>query len=357
MPLRLADKWVWDFWLARADDYHVFYLQAPRSLGDPELRHWNASIGHAVSQDLREWQVLPDALCPGPPGAWDDCTVWTGSTIEHNGMWHTFYTGVNAEERASEGAIQRIGLATSGDLEHWHKHEGNPLLCADLRYYSERDLGDEGPEQTWRDPWVFRHPATGDFHAFITARGRKGPLDGRGVVGHARSRDLLRWEALPPLTEPGHFWALEVPQLVEIGGLYYLLFSTWAEAHSAARREVTLLEPVGGTHYLVSEDPLGPFRYATHDFLVGDPLGSLYSGKLVEAPDGELLFLAWQNFAPDGSFVGELGDPLPVTIGRDGNLRVKVRPATDLSSRPATRLDEWCDGADEQDSKEETYNR
>ena len=44
MTLRLPDKWVWDFWLARdGTDYHAFYLQAPRALGDPELRHLNAA--------------------------------------------------------------------------------------------------------------------------------------------------------------------------------------------------------------------------------------------------------------------------------------------------------------------------
>jgi beta-fructofuranosidase len=37
MTLRLPDKWMWDFWLIRDGmDYHVFYLQAPRSLGDPD---------------------------------------------------------------------------------------------------------------------------------------------------------------------------------------------------------------------------------------------------------------------------------------------------------------------------------
>jgi beta-fructofuranosidase len=131
------------------------------------------------------------------------------------------------------------------------------------------------------------------------------------------------WETLPPLTEPGDFYALKVPQLMEIGDRYYLLFSTWAEAHSAARREGLGLDPVNGTHYLVAEDPLGPFRFSTDEFLVGDPSGSLYSGKLVEGPDGHPYFLAWRNFAPDGSFVGELDDPLPVSVDGEGNLSVE----------------------------------
>ena len=36
MTLRLADKWVWDFWLLQArDEHHIFYLQAPRTLEVP----------------------------------------------------------------------------------------------------------------------------------------------------------------------------------------------------------------------------------------------------------------------------------------------------------------------------------
>jgi beta-fructofuranosidase len=275
MALRLTEKWVWDFWLARdGTDYHVFYLQAPRSLVEQQLRHLSASIGHAVSKDLENWRVLPDALHPGPRGAWDEDAVWTGSVVRRGGTWHMFYTGVRTEEGS---VVQRVGSATSTDLTRWRK---------------------------------------------ITARAQEGPPDGRGVIGHARSRDLAGWETLPPLTEPGHFYALEVPQLVRIGGRYYLLFSTWAEAHSAARRQETRLNPVGGTHYLVAEDPLGPFRYSTNDFLVGDPLGSLYSGKVVEGPHGRLCYLAWRNFAPDGAFVGELVDPLPIAVDGGGNLYV-----------------------------------
>jgi hypothetical protein len=48
----LQDKWIWDFWLARdGDDYHVFYLQAPKSLGDPSARHHNATIDEFLAGD------------------------------------------------------------------------------------------------------------------------------------------------------------------------------------------------------------------------------------------------------------------------------------------------------------------
>jgi beta-fructofuranosidase len=322
MALRLPDKWVWDFWLAQdGPDYHVFYLQAPRSLGDPDLRHWHASVGHAVSPDLRNWRILPDALHPGPAGEWDDYATWTGCVVQHAGTWYLFYTGCN---RAEKGLVQRIGLATSADLIRWQKHPENPLITADPRWY---ELLDQGlwHDQAWRDPWVFQpsqNGTAGAFHALITARANHGLPDGRGVIAHARSDDLIHWDVLPPVTEPGDFGHLEVPQLAEIGDRYYLLFCTGSDMHSSARRQRTGLQPVTGIHYLVANTPLGPFRFTNDQFLIGDAIGSLYAGKLVAGPDGEWLMLATRMFTPDGSFIGELNDPIPVITDPEGNLSV-----------------------------------
>ena len=83
-------------------EHHLFYLQAPRSLGRPALRHKHASIGHAVSTDLRSWRVLADALHPGPNGSWDDQATWTGSAIGHAGRWYMLYTGINRKERCAQ---------------------------------------------------------------------------------------------------------------------------------------------------------------------------------------------------------------------------------------------------------------
>jgi len=66
MSLRYDDRWIWDFWTAiDGPDVHLFHLQAPRALGDPELRHRHATVGHAVSRDLRTWTELPPRSRPG----------------------------------------------------------------------------------------------------------------------------------------------------------------------------------------------------------------------------------------------------------------------------------------------------
>lgn len=319
MSLALADRWVWDFWFAQdGDDVHVFYLQAPRSLGDPDLRHHHATIGHAVSQDLRSWHVLPTALGPGPGEAFDDLATWTGSVLRAQGEWHMFYTGVS---RAEDGRVQRIGHASSADLTTWTKH--GMVLEADGRWYEKLD--DQTPEEAWRDPWVWWDEGTQEFHMLVTARGNHGPRDERGVIGHASSPDLETWSAGPPLSEPGEFYHLEVPQLVHIGGAWRVLFCATQREHSARRLARAGVVAEGGTHYLTSTNRFGPYALERDDFLVGDERARHYAGRLLEHR-GEWLFFAWENEDDHGRFIGHLSDPMPVHVGPDGELQVLASP-------------------------------
>jgi len=321
MTLHLEDKWIWDFWFARDDDhFHVFYLQAPKSVGDPEQRHWHVSIGHALSRDLRNWELLPDAIHPGKPSDWDDYTTWTGSVIQRQDLWYMFYTGTNREEN---GLVQRIGVATSRDLIHWGKYAGNPVMEVDTRWYEQLDTA-IWHDQAWRDPFVFQEPETGTFHAFITARVNSGPPDERGVIAHTKSADLFHWEILPPLTNPGLFGQLEVPQLLKIRQMYYLLFSTQDWAYSERYQRQLKSQPITGVHYFVADNPLGPFSNQSDELLIGDASGKLYSGKIVQAAQDEWVFLAFHNSDENGKFVGDLTDPIAVEVEKDGKLRLRI---------------------------------
>jgi beta-fructofuranosidase len=314
--LRLDHRWVWDFWsVADGPDHHLFYLQAPRALGDPDLRHHHATIGHAVSRDLRDWRVLDDVLGPGPPGSWDDLAVWTGSVISVDGHWAMLYTGISHRER---GAVQRIGLATSDDLVSWRKHPANPVLEADERWYELLGAG-AWPEQAWRDPWLLVDPDTGLFRALITARAAGArAADGAGVVAVAHSEDLVQWTVGPPITEPGWYGHLEVPQVSGIGGRWYLTFSVEAERHAAQHPDRIAGRALRSVRYRVADDPLGPFLAETDRVLVGDAAGSRYAGKIVPSA-GRHYLLAFRCFDPDAGFRGEIDDPVPL-IDRDGQL-------------------------------------
>jgi beta-fructofuranosidase len=317
--LRLDDRWVWDFWsVTDGPDHHLFYLQAPRALGDPNLRHHHATIGHAVSRNLRDWRVLADVLGPGPPGSWDDLAVWTGSVIRADRHWAMLYTGIGHRDR---GAVQRIGLATSDDLVSWRKHPANPVLEADERWYELLSAG-AWPEQAWRDPWLMSDPETGGFHALITARAaRAHASDGAGVVAVAHSEDLVHWMVGPPITEPGWYGHLEVPQVSRIGGRWYLTFSVEAERHAAQHPDRIAGRAMRSVRYRVADDPLGPFLAETDHQLVGDPAGSRYAGKIVPS-EGRHYLLAFRCFDPDTGFSGEIDDPVPL-IARDGQLDIE----------------------------------
>jgi beta-fructofuranosidase len=311
--LRLPDAWIWDFWLADdGDAYHLFFLRASRALGDPDRRHFRASVGHAVSTDLRAWEQVADALVPADRPAFDDLAIWTGSVLRApDGTWHMFYTAAGSAER---GLVQRIGLATSTDLMTWHRHPASPVVQADPRWYEQ--LGESSwPDQAWRDPWVFADPDGDGWHMLITARANRGPVDDRGVVGHARSHDLVHWTVHPPLTAPGAgFGHLEVPQVELVDGRPVLLFSCLRAELAGHRRTDGV---TGGTWAAPGESLLGPFDVAAAQPLTDD---GRYSARLIRDRAGQWQLLAFRNRGEDGRFVGELTDPQPVVYSPSGVL-------------------------------------
>jgi sucrose-6-phosphate hydrolase SacC (GH32 family) len=252
--LRLPGAWIWDFWLADdGDRYHLFFLFAPRDLGDERQRHHRAAIGHAVSEDLRSWVRVGDVVAASEPPAFDDLATWTGSVVrDRDGRWWLFYTGVTLVDARIR---QTIGAATSIDLMAWHKEAASPLVTADGRWY-ERLGGGDWHEEAWRDPWVLADPDGDGWHMLITARASHGPADDRGVIGHADSTDLRRWRVGPPLSKPGSgFGHIECPQLASVDGRLVLVFSCLDPQFSAARRGTGA---TGGILYVAADSPTDP---------------------------------------------------------------------------------------------------
>ena len=316
MTLRLADHWVWDTWFAVDGDLvHAFFLHAPRSLGDPDLRHGHARVGHAVSRDLRAWELRAPVLQGAEPGAIDERATWTGSVIRDGDGWLMAYTGIGARDGGRW--IQRIGLATSPDLDTWTRTD--VVVRADPRWYET--ASDARRAEHWRDPWMYVDP-DGVLHLLITARASDGPDDGRGVIGHAWSRDRRTFEVGPPLSAPGEVRQLEVPQLVDLGGgRWTVLASLRTTAHGAARRARPGFMSETGTLALDGPSPLGPFAVPPGPCLLGDPADRLYAARLVELR-GQRHLIAWIDRDADGHFVGELTAPISVETGLDGRLRI-----------------------------------
>jgi beta-fructofuranosidase len=316
MALKLPDAWTWDMWFADDGElHHVFYLKASRALHDERRRHYRASVGHAVSTDLRKWEEVDDVMVASDGPAFDDLAIWTGSVIQGpDDVWRFFYTGCSRREN---GLVQRIGVATSNDLYTWHARSSEPLLEADARWYERLDA-EAWENEAWRDPWVYSDPLGNGWHMLITARAASGSVYERGVVGHATSSDLETWEVQPPLSEAGTgFGQLEVLQIAQVEGRNVLLFGCLQGELSVERRA---RGERGGIWSLPIDDPLGPFDITRATRLTDH---SLYCGKLVQDHDGVSWLMAFNNYDRAGEFLGGgLADPLPVAWGEDGILRV-----------------------------------
>ncbi|HET6706054.1 glycosyl hydrolase family 32 [Amycolatopsis sp.] len=301
--LRLPDHWVWDSWYTTDDDgrHHAFFLRASRALLDPERRHRRASIGHAVSRDLRTWELVADALVPADGPAWDDLATWTGSVVRGpDRRWYLFYTGVRDD---GGHAVQRIGLAVSDDLHTWHRFGAKPLVEPDPAWYAHDDRTDWAGE-AWRDPWVFPAPGGDGWHMLVTAHAK----DGGGVIGHAFSADLLHWEVRPPLTRPGGFGHLEVPQVAVVDGQPLLLFCSNLGVRAAEAAVWAVPGPA----------VTGPW-----DLSLARPVScpGLYAPRLVRDAGNAWHLIGFVS-ERDGGFAGELSDPFAVRYTASAGLQV-----------------------------------
>ncbi|MFF7314662.1 family 43 glycosylhydrolase [Streptomyces sp. NPDC008137] len=308
--LRLTDHWVWDSWYARDDQgrHHAFFLRASRALHDPERRHRRASIGHAVSTDLRTWELGTDALVAADTPAWDDLATWTGSVVRGpDRRWYLFYTGLT---QASDRHVQRIGVAVSDDLNVWQRHGDKALVEPDPTWYEDCDRS-AWPGEAWRDPFVFADPSGDGWHMLITAYAKQRPAHGGGVIGHAWSPDLLTWQVRPPLTKPAGFGHLEVPQVAVVDGQPLLLFcSNYAE------------RPLTHQIWVVPGPSLtGPWDMAQARAVLVD---NLYAPRLVQDATGGWNLMGFVE-ERDGLFAGELSDPIPVRYTPEGGLGVVGR--------------------------------
>ncbi|MGO2235432.1 levansucrase [Marinomonas sp. UCMA 3892] len=320
MTIALEKKWIWDSWYHKEGDvWHGYFLQADKSLIDPELRHLNVSQAHAISKDLIHWEHLGTCFEPSTTTAWDDSTTWTGSVVkDDDGLYHLFYTGTCLAEKS---LYQRVGHAISDDLHNW-KRVGDGL-CLDIigenaQYYEDQHQVGHWHDRAMRDPWVMKNPNGKGWLMYFTARAPdiEEPNAG-GAIGFATSDDLYHWELQKPVFVGG-FGQLEVPQVFELEGRWYCLFCTssshWADAFIKARAG----KPVTGNHYLVADNPEGPWSLPESEFLDGDEPCYRYAARILQTDTGPVI-IGFHDQGPNG-FVGEILDPVAVHVNDEGLL-------------------------------------
>jgi beta-fructofuranosidase len=161
----------------------------------------------------------------------------------------------------------------------------------------------------------------------ITARAHTGEVDNRGVIGHARSSDLVAWDVGPPLSRPGAGFAhLEVPQIIVIDGRTVLLFSCGLDKLAPIRAEG---HRGGGIWSLQVQHFTGPYDLTPAAVVTTDPL---YSGRVIRDRTGQWIMMACVDAASDGSFEGVVSGPIPVHWDRGrGGLAAQASPNNSIT--------------------------
>ena len=305
--LALQDEWVWDSWYLKEDDsWHCWFLKAPKSIGDPNLRHWHVSHGHATSVDLINWEIQGTCFTPATKGNFDDYTIWTGSTVKgDDDKWHYFYTGTS---HAEDGKVQRIGHAISNDLHKWERVDDGLclVLVGENANHYETNWEERWFDRAMRDPWVMKDPASNGWLMYFTARSsREGEANDTGCIGFAKSNDLYEWKLEAPVFIGG--WGqLEVPQVFNYQDKWYCLFCMSSEHQATWHKEENGISG-RGNHYLIANHPYGPWELATGPAF--DVKQERYASRIVKQ-DG-LKILGFKDGEPN-SFGGVIMNPQAV---------------------------------------------
>jgi beta-fructofuranosidase len=179
--------------------YHAFYQHYPHEPIWKQM-HW----GHAVSDDLINWEELPIALYPDKPY---DCSerggCWSGSAIVKDDLLYLFYTSVSDEF----GQTQSI--AASEDGINFTKYENNPVI---------KHFPPDG-SYDFRDPKVIK---IGDKYYMVLGSGK----DNTGKVLLYSSENLYDWEYLGVMLEGEQYGrVIECPDFFPFEDKYMLVFS------------------------------------------------------------------------------------------------------------------------------------
>jgi len=274
--------------------YHLFFQHVPGSTVWQPNCHW----GHAVSDNLVDWEQQPIALAPGD----GDDGVWSGSiTRGDQGEALAFYTSVQVPD-FSIGRV-RVARPTDPAWTRWEK--GDAVV----------ELPQELDAVAFRDPFVFRDD--GGWRMLV----------GTALQGHVAaaasfsSPDRLTWTydgiaASRPSSETDPVWTgslWECPQLFEVDGQHVLVTSVWDE------------DVLNYVVYAVGSYEDGLFQARQwHRLTYGD---SYYAPSFFRDRDGQPCLIFWLRGPIDkeAGWAGAHSIPYRLSVA-DGRLVMRLHP-------------------------------
>lgn len=235
MKPMLDKRYSWDFWYhfdKDSDIFHVFYLNADRSLVPEKKHHFASRVGYAITKDFSDVKWVNHNVFAASDEGWDNTSIWTGDVVKIRNGYMLFYT--SRDDGVGDGLTQNIGMAFSRNLVEWQRVP-DFRITPDSTYYEPETVRGDTSIHAWRDAFVFNLNA--ETYMILAAKAREQPMGRKGAVALLRATDrrLLRWKALSPMYSPGCYGEIEVPQLYrDTDNGLRLVFSTTSSSDRAA---------------------------------------------------------------------------------------------------------------------------
>lgn len=302
---------MWDAWFLNVEGrVHAFHLQLPRkecTLPPEECQ----AVGHIYSDDLIHWTRCQSILPPlFDQDERDYHQKFTGCADQIDGKYIIYYT-MRDKERGS----QRLGAAISKDLINFSLYENNPVIVPDDKIL----IGFKNLKKyDWnivdcRDLITVKCNEDGLYYGYFAAAadvGRKYPV---GVIAVAVSDDLINWRNQSIVYIPRQNGAIEVPDVYEIEGKWYLttLNGTGYIGRYCGNDEYA----VCCTTYAVADNPRGPFVDMEDNIFISGNVESGYTCRSV-VKDGKR-YLLYVDRSYGG---GTLSLPKEIRVNEKGEL-------------------------------------
>lgn len=260
---------MWDTWYLNVNNViHGFHLKSHSG------ENWN--VGHVYTDDLLHWKRMRDVLEALPEEQYpEDCLgKYTGCAVEKDGTYYLYYTMRNKMKS------EKIGLALSEDLEHFTEYEHNPVLVPDpslfIVYGKEK-------KTDCRDMLVVYDSGRQVYFGYFAAMANVKDRGELGVIGVAESRDLIHWENQKIVYVPDFNGVVEVPNVFQIDGVWYMTLMT-----SAVYGAKGAVADANLNSYIIwasSDTPDGMFTCGTDNVFLGGTRDNGYALRCIDYKD------------------------------------------------------------------------
>ncbi|WP_338206894.1 GH32 C-terminal domain-containing protein [Lactobacillus juensis] len=314
------DRWFGDCMPFFNEEDQTFYLFHQRDTRRPEPLTDPFGWSLVTTKDFVNFKDYGEVLPKGPHDSADQF-IYAGSVTQGKDDKVAFYTGHNRQAKLAKKTSEILMSATSKDLIHWNKIGKASSLIPQPGY----DHND------WRDPVVVY---SAEHKSYILVLGARLPSDKKKPTGrlvYFESPDMKNWAFKGDFWTPNEFNMIEMPDLFEIEGNWYLLFSEYSEDKR--------------TKYRISKDLFGNWHSLKDEFFDGK---AYYAARSVGNEKAGRYLSGWVatkennndlgNWDWGGAFVPHqivqrkdktLGVTLPQTI-IDNFAKVEIIPSFDI---------------------------